>query len=307
MITVHGSEAFEKATPGCSLALGNFDGVHFGHQAIIQAAQTDAIDRGAASVVFTFEPHPGAVVGRGEPPRLSTQAEKAEFIADLGVNTLLVESFTREYAAQSPAQFVERVLVKRMGVAAVFVGEDFRFGKGRSGDVKAMLELADKHGFTLTAVGAVEVDGERVSSSVIRRLVQQGDVREAARRLTRPYCVSGEVVRGHARGAALGIRTANMAPEKFLIPGRGVYACVVVVDERMHRAVANVGVKPTFGGEDLTLEAHVLDFEADLYGRTITLQFVERLRDEMRFANSDDLVAQIRRDIATARDVLSVR
>ena len=131
-------------------------------------------------------------------------------------------------------------------------------------------------------------------------------MREAARRLTRPYSVSGTVVRGHARGAGLGIRTANVAPEKFLIPGRGVYVCVVVADERMHRAVANVGIKPTFGGEELTVEAHVIDFDADLYGKTITLQFIERLRNEMRFETPEDLVAQIRRDIAAARDALSV-
>lgn len=306
METLHDSRVFSAADESPSVALGNFDGVHLGHQAIIRAAMDDAAERSVPSLVYTFEPHPGAVVGRGEPPRLTTPDEKAACIETLGPDYLLVEAFTKHFASQSAEDFVEHVLVGRLGAGAVFVGEDFGFGRGRAGNVETLRSLGETLGFTVTAVGAVLVDGERVSSSVIRRLVGAGEVGEAARRLTRPYAVGGTVVHGHDRGKSLGVHTANLAPEKYLLPSRGVYACrVVLADGRKLPAVTNVGVKPTFGGEELTVEAHVLDFDGDLYDQRISVEFIERLRNERRFDTPEDLVKQIHRDIERTREVLS--
>lgn len=306
---IESSVAFRDRAPArAAVALGNFDGVHIGHQAIIRAAGNDAKARAVPSVVFTFEPHPGAVVGRGEPPRLSTPEEKQRYVEALGVDYFLVEPFTKEYAAQTPREFVERVLVKRLNVGTVFVGGDFGFGKGRSGSVEVLADLGKELGFTITAADAVLVDGVRVSSSQIREQITSGDVAAAAVRLSRPYELGGLVVSGHQRGKDMGLATANVKPEKLLLPARGVYATRVALPkedgEVMLDAVTNVGVQPTFGGNELTVEAHILDFDEDLYGKRIALHFIDRLREERRFDKPSDLVEQIRRDIETARKIL---
>ena len=302
---ISSSSQFSASDARPAVALGNFDGVHVGHQAIIQAACRDASARSAPSVVFTFEPHPGAVVGRGEPPRLSTPEEKQRYVAELGVDYFVIEPFTKEYAAQSPREFVQDVLVDRLGVGSVFVGGDFGFGKGRSGSVDVLSELGRELGFEMSAAEAVLVDGVRVSSSQIRDLINAGEVAAAAVRLTRPYELGGLVVSGDRRGKDLGIATANVKPEKLLLPARGVYATRVVVENRVLDAVTNVGFKPTFGGTELTVEAHILDFEDDLYGVRVSLLFVDRLREERRFDKPADLVEQIRRDIEAAREILA--
>lgn len=269
------------------VAVGEFDGVHLGHRAVIAGSDT----------VLTFDPHPLAVIRPEAAPRLLTSLEvKAELVAAIGAQELVVIPFDEAFAAQSPQAFIEDVLVGRLRATHVAVGENFRFGHRAGGD-PAML-AADPR-FRTRVVELVEVDGEVVSSSHIRALVQAGDVGHARRFLGAPFAVRGEVVRGDQRGRALGYPTANLIPDETLVcPGHGVYAA------RADGAPAavNVGVRPTFGtGRSVLIEAYLLDQDVDLYGHRLTIEFLERLRGERRFESAQALVAQMHEDVRRTR------
>ncbi|HEX8977241.1 MAG TPA: bifunctional riboflavin kinase/FAD synthetase [Solirubrobacteraceae bacterium] len=269
------------------VAVGEFDGVHLGHRAVIAGSDT----------VLTFDPHPLAVIRPEAAPRLLTSLEvKAELVAAIGAQELVVIPFDEAFAAQSPQAFIEDVLVGRLRATNVAVGENFRFGHRAGGD-PAML-AADPR-FRTRVVELVEVDGEVVSSSHIRALVQAGDVGHARRFLGAPFAVRGEVVRGDQRGRALGYPTANLIPDETLVcPGHGVYAA------RADGAPAavNVGVRPTFGtGRSVLIEAYLLDQDVDLYGHRLTIEFLERLRGERRFESAQALVAQMHEDVRRTR------
>jgi riboflavin kinase/FMN adenylyltransferase len=269
------------------IAVGEFDGVHLGHREVI----------GGSDTVLTFEPHPLAVIRPEAAPKLLTSLElKAERIAELGVEELVVIPFDAGFAARSARDFIDDVLLARLGATRVSVGENFRFGNRAQGD-PAM--LGAETAFETRVVPLVEVDGEVVSSSHIRGLVLAGDVGQAARFLGGPFAVRGEVVHGDKRGRELGFPTANLVPDEALVcPGHGVYACRVDGDP----AAVNVGVRPTFGtGRGVLIEAYVIDRELDLYGRAITVEFIARLRGERRFLDVDALVEQMRRDVEDAR------
>jgi riboflavin kinase/FMN adenylyltransferase len=271
------------------LAVGEFDGVHLGHREVIKGSDT----------VLTFEPHPLQVVRPEAAPKLLTSLDaKAELIGSLGVEELVVIPFDEGFAQQSPEDFIDRVIVERLGATHVSVGENFRFGHGAAGDA-AMLERNPK--FETRVVPLVEVDGEIVSSSHIRALVLAGDVEAAARLLGAPFQMRGEVVTGDRRGRSLGFPTANIVPDEALVcPGHGVYAAFA--DGGC--AAVNVGVRPTFGtGRAVLVEAYLLDRDVDLYGQTLKIDFVARLRGERRFDSVDALVAQMRRDVSETRQV----
>jgi riboflavin kinase / FMN adenylyltransferase len=271
------------------LAVGEFDGVHLGHREVIKGSDT----------VLTFEPHPLQVVRPEAAPKLLTSLDaKAELIGSLGVEELVVIPFDEGFAQQSPEDFIDRVIVERLGATHVSVGENFRFGHGAAGDA-AMLERNPK--FETRVVPLVEVDGEIVSSSHIRALVLTGDVEAAARLLGAPFQMRGEVVTGDRRGRTLGFPTANIVPDEALVcPGHGVYAAFA--DGGC--AAVNVGVRPTFGtGRAVLVEAYLLDRDVDLYGQTLKIDFVARLRGERRFDSVDALVAQMRRDVSETRQV----
>lgn len=273
------------------VAVGEFDGVHLGHREVIAGSGT----------VLTFEPHPAAVVRPGGGPKLLTSLElKTELIAALGVEELVVVPFDERFAQQEPAEFVERVLVDALGATHVSVGANFRFGH-RARGTAALLASDDR--FETRVVPLVEVDGVPVSSTRIRTLIAEGEVDAAARLLGAGFRMRGEVVRGDRRGRELGFPTANMVPDpKLACPAHGVYACRV--GERL--AAVNVGVRPTFGADLQPLvEAFLLDFEGDLYGRRLTVEFVARLRGERRFAAVAELVAQMRRDVESTRELLA--
>jgi riboflavin kinase/FMN adenylyltransferase len=274
------------------VAIGTFDGVHVGHREVIAGADT----------VLTFDPHPAAVVApSGSPPLLTTLERKAELVATLGVEELVVIPFDREFAARSAQEFVDDVIVGALGATHVSVGENFRFGHKAQGDT-AMLAADDR--FETRVAPLLEIDGEVVSSSHIRGLVLGGAVMYADRLLGAPFVVQGEVVHGDKRGRELGFPTANLVPRAgYVTPGHGVYACRAGDG---HVAAVNVGVRPMFvTGRGELIEAYILDFEGDLYGSELRLEFLKRLRGEKRFESVDALIAQMDLDVEQAREVAS--
>ena len=269
------------------VAVGTFDGVHLGHREVIRGADT----------VLTFDPHPLRVVHPEAAPKLlDSFPVKRDLIASLGVEELVVIPFDREFAGRSHEEFVEDVLIARLGAQRVAVGENFRFGRAARGDAEY---LRSREEFETRVVSLIEVDGETVSSSHVRALVAAGDVGGATRFLGAPFTLEGEVVSGDRRGRQLGMPTANLVPDdRIVIPGHGVYAATV--DGRP--AAVNVGVRPTFEtGRGVLIEAHLIDFEGDLYGRDIRIAFLERLRGERRFESVEALTDQMRADVEEAR------
>ena len=286
-----------------SVAVGNFDGVHRGHQALVAAAVARSRATGGAAVVLTFDPHPARVLRPQEAPAaLTTLAQKEELVAALGIDRLVVVEFDTRLAALSPEAFAREVLQQALGARHVVVGESFRFGRGREGDPRRLEALGASLGFAVEVVPPLLEGGRAISSSRVREALESGDVGEARTLLGRDYFVDGEVVRGDGRGRTIGVPTANLAPEEQILPANGVYAARCRTGAgAWHAAAVNVGERPTFGGGRVRLEAHLLDFEGDLYGAQLRVAFHERLRGEQRFDGKDALVAQIRRDIEAVR------
>jgi riboflavin kinase/FMN adenylyltransferase len=297
-----GSGGAPRAT-AASVAVGNFDGVHRGHQALVAAAVARSREGGGPAVVLTFDPHPARVLRpQAAPAALTTLAQKEELVAALGIDRLVVVPFDARLAALSPEAFAREVLQQALGARHVVVGESFRFGKGREGDPRRLEALGAGLGFAVEVVPPVLEGGRPISSSRVREALARGDVAEARRLLGRDYFVDGEVVRGDGRGRSIGVPTANLAPERQILPANGVYAARCRPGELgWHTAAVNVGERPTFGGGRVRLEAHLLDFDGDLYGSRLRVAFHERLRGEQRFEGKDALVAQIRKDIDAAR------
>jgi riboflavin kinase/FMN adenylyltransferase len=290
-----------------AVTVGNFDGVHRGHQALVSAAVRRARETGGLSVALTFDPHPARVLQpERAPAALSTLAQKEELLAGMGIDRVAVLPFDAAVAGLAPEAFARGVLREALGARDVVVGESFRFGRGRAGDARGLAELGARLGFSVQAVPVVLDHGSPVSSSRVREELARGDVGAAGVLLGRAYFVDARVVHGEGRGRAIGVPTANLAPENEVLPAPGVYAGRFRLPGREVRAaVVNLGRRPTFGGGRLELEAHVLDFEGDLYGARVRLAFHERLRDEQRFPGKDALVARVREDVARARAVLS--
>jgi len=302
MRIVRGLDSAPPDVQPSAVALGTFDGVHLGHRAILGTALTRAREVGVEAVACTFDPHPMEVLQPDRAPRpITPLEERLALIGDTGVDAVVVLEFTRALAAIEPEAFVKDVLLGRLHAREIVVGYNHRFGRGARGDAQLLEDLAGRLGFRAHVVPPMTVDGVAVSSTEIRAALQRGDVRSAARGLGRPYAIAGRVTRGAGRGRTLGFPTANIAPDRPLLVARGVYRGGVTVDDRQHAAVVNVGVRPTFGEDTLAVEAHLLDFTGDLYGREVRLDFLDRLRDEMRFSSVEDLKAQVFRDIAAAR------
>jgi riboflavin kinase / FMN adenylyltransferase len=312
METYDGSDKLGDRARGCVMTIGNFDGLHLGHRALLDAVVERAGALGRPAAVYTFDRHPRRVLQPdAHLPRLMSRAQMEHGLREAGIDILIVEPFTRELADLEPAQFVEQVLVARIAPTELFVGRDFRFGHGRAGSDETLRRLLPASGVRVSVISQVLVEGEDVSSTRIRRLLEQGSVEEVSRCLGRPYALWGHVVEGDRRGRTLGFPTANLAPENELIPARGVYATSVQRVENgapggaVHPAVTNVGTRPTFEPGRLLVESHLLDFDGDLYGARISVAFHARIREERRFSGADELRAQIRRDAAHARALLT--
>jgi riboflavin kinase / FMN adenylyltransferase len=298
------------ATPSgwgrCVVAIGVFDGVHRGHQALIGRAVSKARQVGLPAVVVTFDPHPSEVVRPGShPPVLTPIARKADLVERLGVDVLCVLPFTVDFSKLTPAEFVHLVLVERLHAAAVVVGDNFRFGARAAGDVATLRTLGREFGFSTEGLTMLQDDDVTLSSTFVRSSIDAGEVGRAAEVLGRPHRIDGIVVRGEGRGRQLGYPTANVHSDKHVaVPADGVYAGWAVLGDRRLKSAISVGTNPTFEGRKRTVEAFILDFDEDIYGCDLGVEFVERIRGMEKFDSVDDLVEQMGRDVEKARGLL---
>ena len=298
----------EFPSAGAAITLGNFDGVHVGHRAVLGRLVAHARTGGLSSVAITFQPHPAAILAPARAPlALTTLGQRLERIAATGVEIVVLQRFSPAFARVTARSFVLDTLVARLGAAKVVIGHSTRFGHAREGSAESLRAMGHELGFEVDVVAPVEVDGRTVSSSAVRSAIESGDLAVAERMLGRPHSVRGRVVEGHHRGRQLGIPTANLRPRRLQLPPDGVYVVRARFAGSWRPAVANVGFNPTFGDRERTLEAHLLDFDGDLYGQRLDVEFVERLRGETRFPDVTSLVRQIHQDIAAARRVLERR
>ena len=288
---------------GSVLAIGNFDGIHLGHQAILKQAVELAAKTGAVATALTFEPSPLKVLRpESAPKRISTPEQRLEWFRTVDVESAVVLPFTLELSKLTPQEFVERILVRELQVRAVLVGENFRFGHKQAGDTALLRELGLTHGFDVIALSPVSAHGEVVSSTVIRREIAAGDVTQAGRLLGRPYVLTGEIVPGTGTGRKFTFPTLNLKPAQELLPATGVYITRTILDgeQKSRRSVTNIGMRPTFNGTALTVETHLLDSRGEIAPARIELRFWKRLRSERKFSGPDELRAQITRDIRSA-------
>lgn len=297
---------------GSVVAIGNFDGVHLGHRAVIDQGLTLARAGALTPLVLTFDPHPSVVLGRGELPALTSLGRKLELLCRLSLDLrVVVEPFTLELAGTAPRDFAKRLLVEQLGAKVVLVGENFRFGKGRGGDFAHLAELGAELGFAARAA-ALECDGEGpISSTRIRAALERGELVAVEALLGRPHAVTGGVIAGQGRGRSVGVPTANLTDIREALPPHGVYAALVdqKVDgnfQALATGVVNFGVRPTLGAGP-SFEVHLFDTSLDLYGQELRVHLLERLRDERKFSSVDELVAQIGRDMQQARALTARR
>jgi len=309
---IDGAKSLRAKSGGALVIIGNFDGVHRGHQAVLGASALAAKRAGLVPAVLTFHPHPAEVLGRGALPALTTLERKIELIIRLDpAFAVVVEPFDAELARCEPEEFAERLLVRELGAKSVVVGQNFRFGRNRAGDLPALSRLGERLGFEVRAEPLHGDAAGAYSSTRVRAALARGELDEVNEALGRPHSLSGSVIRGAGRGRSLGVPTANLGPVPEALPSYGVYACLVDRlgadgPRALARGVANVGVRPTVGA-GFGVEAHLFDLDEDLYGAVLRVHLVRRLREERRFPGVNELKAQIELDIAEARAALAGR
>lgn len=297
---------FRRHATASVVTIGVFDGVHRGHQAIIRECVAEAVRRGVPSVALTFERNPREVVCGESPCVITAPNRKLEILESLGLDYTISVSFSRGFAALEPAEFCEKVLVDNLGARQVCVGQNFHFGRHGAGDVQTLAVEGERLGFDVDVVPLVSVELGQLSSTLIRGLIIEGRVHDVLLGLGRPYTVTGQVVAGHSRGKRLGFPTANLMLERdFCVPPDGVYAGRAVLVLQKYLCAINIGRNPTFGDQEIALEVFLLDFEGDIYGEELGLEFHHRLREEIAFASEDELVAQMRKDVRKARTLLA--
>lgn len=304
MQTLHSIPELRTIAGPLFLAIGVFDGVHRGHQAVISTAVRDAQAGGGTAVVVTFDPHPAKILRPERAPRLLTAtAHKSQLLRDLGVSHLLLVKFDRAFAVTEPADFVRQLAEHAQPLREICVGHEWSFGRNRAGNLDLLKQLGGELGFHVVGIPPVEVGGRVVSSTAIRQCVEAGDFAGAAEMLGRDYTVLGTVTRGDQLGRQLGYPTANLRAHNEQFPPNGVYAAEARVNGATHLAAANLGHRPTLNQAEpqRVLEVHLLDFDADIYGADVELRFLKRLRPEVKFANLEELQAQIARDVAQTR------
>ena len=308
MIRLTHDQPLPEALRGSIVALGNFDGFHLGHQAVVNRAIALGFHERRPVIVATFDPHPVRFFKPDVPPfRLTSLDQRERLFAHAGADAMLVFRFDAELASMDADAFVAEILARRLGVAGVVTGDDFSFGKGRTGDVDLLRKLGEQHGVRAEAVAQVMIDGERVSSGRIREALAAGDPGTATHLLTRPFAVEAVVERGDGRGHALGFPTANVSLGRYQRPAYGIYAVRVRLDDDSeHSGVASFGVRPTFEEGEEYLETFIFDWEGDLYDRTIEIGLIAYLRPEAKFESVEALVEQMRKDEAEARRLLAI-
>tara|TARA_R100001143_G_C3361367_1_gene137147 strand:- start:89687 stop:90649 length:963 start_codon:yes stop_codon:yes gene_type:complete len=295
--------------PNTILTVGTFDGVHAGHRVLIKTVVNLSEKNSARSVIVTFDPHPREIINPGEAgiKLLSTLKERCELLADLGIDEMVVIPFDRDFSLLTSEKFVKEIIWEKIGVSNFIIGYDHHFGRDREGTIETVKRLGVELGFTSKVVSKQEVGDKTVSSTAIRNAIQlNGDMTQAAKFLERYYLLNGTVIHGDKRGKSLGFPTANIQPENpsKVIPKKGVYATWIRVDESYYRGMMNIGERPTFNEASFSIEVHILDFNEDIYGKEIQVQFVERIRDEMEFNGKNELVEQLHKDKEMTNNIL---
>lgn len=297
--------ALPEALRRGAVAIGNFDGVHWGHARIVERLLARAKEAGGPALVFTFDPHPARLLRPAEaPPPLTWIDRKADLLGQLGVDAMIAYPTDEELLRLTPQEFFRSIVVERLQTRAMVEGPNFRFGRGRSGNVELLGQLASQAGMTLDVVEPIVLDGEVVSSSRVRQLVAAGKIDEAGKLLTQPYRIRGMVVHGAGRGAKIGFPTANVDAIDTLLPGPGVYAGRAWVGQQNAAAAINIGPNPTFGEHALKVEVHLLDWSEPIYGQPLEVDFISRLRDIQRFSGAGELTRQLTIDLAQTRKAL---
>jgi riboflavin kinase / FMN adenylyltransferase len=312
MLLIDQLDKITQPFKGAVITIGNFDGFHIGHQALFYEVIEKAYAIGGTSIAMTFEPHPLRLLRQhNRPPLITLLEQKIELIERSGIDALICVPFTRQFAAIPAEAFVEDLLVRKIGLKVIVVGEDYAFGKNRAGNIGLLKDLAPRLGYEVVVTSMIRtVKGmsERISSTAIREMVLEGKMEPACRMLGRHFQVRGIVVAGRDRGGRLlGVPTANLKLEDELCPKTGIYAVTAQISGRLHHGVANIGYSPTFEDRQFTVEVHILDFHDNIYGQKIHVNFVKRLRDEMKFAGIEALKRQIALDIECARRVLETQ
>ena len=300
-------DEIKEPFPNACVTIGNFDGVHLGHQRLFDVVKERAHHSHGISVAITFNPHPLQVLRPGGIKLISNCEQKIELIAHSGINVLIVIPFDREFAATPATRFVDEILIRRIGAKQLFVGYDYAFGKGRTGDINFLRQQGEKKGFSVTVIEAYYEDDILVSSTKVRELVTAGNMAETTKLLGRHYQIRGEVQRGKQRGGKeIGFPTANLqVDEEDLLPKYGVYVCQVICEGKTYGGVINIGFNPTFSENKLIAETHIFNFNQDIYGRPIKVNLLHFLRDEKKFSGIQELSAQIARDVIQAKEVLA--
>ena len=306
MEIIDGIENVKQKLPYPVLTLGNFDGVHLGHQAIFRMLIERARKMNGTSIVYTFVPHPMRVIAPERAPKLlTTYKEKIKLIEDSGIDVIICTNFTKKFASISAEDFVKEILCNTLNVKEIFIGANYLFGKGRKGSPELLKSLGKECGFSVTIIDEIVVDNSALSSSRIRTLIAKGRVDEAVKFLGRHYSVDGIVVEGAKRGKSLlNTPTANLLTANELLPKDGVYAVTVDMDGKIYGGATNIGHNPTFDDKKFSFETHLLDFDGQLLGKTLRINFIKRIRDEMKFASVEELGTQMKKDIEEIRNIL---
>ncbi|GAB4543917.1 MAG: bifunctional riboflavin kinase/FAD synthetase [Thermodesulfovibrionia bacterium] len=306
MKVIDGIENIRGGFPYPVLTIGNFDGIHLGHQAIFKQVVQAAKREKGTSMVLTFQPHPLRVISPERAPRqLTTFKDKVELIRGFGIDYLICINFTKEFSNIEAEDFVKRILVDKIGVKGVFIGSNYLFGRGRKGNPELLKRLGKAYGFSVTVVDELKIGDVTISSSKIRSLISNGKVEDASRLLGRPYSVMGTVIKGARRGRKiLHIPTANLTTPNELLPKDGVYAVTLNLEGKTYGGAANIGYNPTFEDKRFSFEVHILDFNKDILGKDLRVNFIKRLRDEIRFNSPNELAEQLKKDIEIVREIL---
>ncbi len=294
------SNNFDKIKPeSFVIALGSFDGLHLGHQTVINKTMERAAELDLPSGVYTFSPHPLKVINPAEAPSaLMSRKQKINYLEKMGVDYFFEQIFTREFSRMDFVNFIKEILVGKLGVAHIVVGEDFKFGRGNRGNVEALEVLGSQYGFSTSGIDTIKLNSRRVSSTLIREMIKKGRVNLVQDFLGRYYRLDARVVPGEGRGRIMGFPTANLElMTDYTLPPNGVYAVYATYQGRRYKAIANFGVKPTFNSDNYSIEVHLFDLDQDLYGESISIELIEFLRKEMTFTSSDQLIDQIKKDI----------
>ena len=305
MRIIRGTKNITGPIPHPVMAIGNFDGVHVGHQALFRKTAELALAHEGTAIAFTFEPHPLKIIAPEKvPPLLTHFKKKMELIESFGINQVICADFTRQFADQQPRDFSKNILFEKIGVKDIVVGFDYAFGRGREGTIPYLKKMGEEFGFRVHVVEPFKLAGQTVSSSHVRELIEAGQVETARQFLGRDYSILGPVISGYKTGQSIGFPTANIDTSKVQIPGTGVYAVRVAYEGASYDAVANIGFNPTFHRDRLSVEVHIFDFNQVIYSHEIEVQFVARIRSEITFKSADDLVVQINQDIKNTKEIL---